>query len=252
MMDDIGGLLVEWPLEDPPVRVIQGDDSRPKLQRRLALGILQLEMEGRPDGRRPFGEESYFDHFVRRAGEEAESFYLTSADCQLLASEALLYFQRRMCFFDLGDFDRAARDAQRNLDVFSFARKHALDEEDAWMLDQYRGFVLSHKARAQAMGAIKNEDYQTALAVVDDAVHEIQDFLEEYAIDEEMAAGDELRQLKRLREQLTGPRENRRPEVNLSDILQEQLRLAVQNEQYERAAALRDRIAALRSSPPSN
>lgn len=246
MLDDIGGLLVEWPLEDPPVRLIQGDDSRPKLQRRLALGILQLELEGRPDGRKPFGDPSYYDHFLRRADQEAESFYLTSGDCQLLASEALLYFQRRMCFFDLGEFERAAQDAQRNLDVFSFARKHALDEEDAWMLDQYRGFVLSHKARAQAMGAIKNEDFQTALSVVDEAVHGIQDFLEEYAIDEEMAAGDELRQLKRLREQLTGRREEPRAQADLAEILQEQLRLAIQNEQYERAAALRDRITSLR------
>ena len=146
MSRDISDLLSAWSVDDFPVRLIDGDDGRPKLQRRLALGILQLELDGRPDGQHPFGDESYFDHYVRRSESEAEAFYLSSADCQKLASEAILYFQRRLCFFDLGDFERAARDADRNLDVFSFARKHAVEEEDAWMLDQYRGFVLSHRA----------------------------------------------------------------------------------------------------------
>lgn len=248
MSEDISELLGEWSVNDPPVRVITGDDGRPKLQRRLALGILQLEFVGRPDGQTPKGAESYYEHYRARAKEEGETFYLTSEDCQSLAAEAVLYFQRRMCLFDLGEFELAAKDAQRNLDVFSFARKHALDDEDAWLLDQYRGFVLSHRARARAMGAIRNDDYQSALAAVDEAVHEIQEFLDEYSIDEDMAAGDELRQLRRLRNQITGDPPNSSAARDIREILEEQLRAAVEHEQYERAAKIRDRLASLPDS----
>ncbi|MBX9653506.1 UvrB/UvrC motif-containing protein [bacterium] len=247
MSRDISDLLSAWSVDDFPVRVIDGDDGRPKLQRRLALGILQLEMDGRPDGQTPFGDESYFDHFQRRCDSEAESFYLTSADCQKLASEAILYFQRRLCFFDLGDFERAARDADRNLEVFSFARKHALDEEDAWMLDQYRGFVLSHRARAKALSALKNQDFNSALAAVDEGFAKIRTFLDEYDIDEEMAAGDELRQLRRLRDTITGHPTELPAGGDIAQILRDQLRSAIENEQYERAAKIRDQLASLES-----
>lgn len=248
MSRDIGRLLGEWSVDDPAVRVIKGDDGRPKIQRRLALGIMQLEMAGRPDGQRPEGEESYFAYFQKRARREAEAFFLTNEDCQRLAAESLLYFQRRICLFDLGEFDLAAKDADRNLDVFSFARRHALDEEDAWVLDQYRGFVLSHRARARALGAIQRSDYAAALALVDEAVGEIQDFLDEYQIDEEMAAGDEIRQLRKLRDQISGDRRPEAPNPSMRDLLTEQLRAAVKNEHYERAAQIRDRLAAL--DPP--
>lgn len=249
MSQDISQLLEDWSLDEPPVRMIVGDDGRTKVQRRLALGILQLEVEGRPDGQKQeSGHDSVYDFFLERCKDEGDSFYLTSEDCQKLAAEAVLYFQRRLCFFDLGDFDRAARDADRNLEVFSFTRLHAIEEEDAWMLDQYRGFVLSHRARARALEALRGDDVRTALAAVDEGFAEIQSFLREYEIDEEMAAGDELRQLQRLRDSITGQRTNVLAGTDIRQVLQDQLRVAVENEQYERAAEIRDQLRAIEST----
>jgi tetratricopeptide (TPR) repeat protein len=242
VVEDIRELLTGWGLNESPVRVIEGDDGKPKLQRRLALGVLQLEFEGRPDGQRPAGENSFFDHFRTRCECEGESFFLSGNDCQHLANEAMLYFQRRLCFFDLGDYERAARDAERNLEVFSFVRRYALEDEDSWMLDQYRGFVLSHRARARALVALQAQDRQSALAAVDQGMSAIQVFLDEYGIDEEMAAGDELRQLHRLRDHILGRPIEQPTSADARRLLDEQLQTAIKQEQYERAAELRDRI----------
>jgi len=60
MNADISKLLREWPFESGKlnVRLIQGEDGDPRVQMRLDLGILQMHVEGRPDGQRPRGFES--------------------------------------------------------------------------------------------------------------------------------------------------------------------------------------------------
>ena len=49
---DLNTLLNEWPHEPGAIKVrkILGLDGREKLQLRIDLGMLQMEMTGRPDG----------------------------------------------------------------------------------------------------------------------------------------------------------------------------------------------------------
>ena len=70
MSQDISFLVQGWDYDpnEVTVRKITGLDGREKIQMRLDLGILQMETEGRPDGRRPFGRESLLEyHLERRA-----------------------------------------------------------------------------------------------------------------------------------------------------------------------------------------
>src|SRR5436190_1974115 len=62
--DHIDHILQSWPYEPSTlsVRIRQGADGRDVLQMRLDLGLLQLETEGRPDGTRPGGKNTYLDH----------------------------------------------------------------------------------------------------------------------------------------------------------------------------------------------
>ena len=48
------------------MRIVPGDDGREKLQMRIDLGLLQMELDGRPDGQRPAGAESLLDHLEAR------------------------------------------------------------------------------------------------------------------------------------------------------------------------------------------
>lgn len=60
---DLTAILDEWPFESGQlnVRLIEGRDGEPKIQVRLDLGLLQMEVEGRPDGVAPGGFESLLD-----------------------------------------------------------------------------------------------------------------------------------------------------------------------------------------------
>ena len=64
MKPDIGSILEQWPYEPGQitVRKIHGTDGKEKLQLRLDLGLLQMELSGRPDGREPYGFSSVLDY----------------------------------------------------------------------------------------------------------------------------------------------------------------------------------------------
>ena len=57
---DLNSLLQDWPHEAGAIKVrkIVGLDGHEKLQLRIDLGILQMELTGRPDGQRPHNCES--------------------------------------------------------------------------------------------------------------------------------------------------------------------------------------------------
>src|SRR6185503_5801203 len=62
---DITPMLRGWDYEPGTINVrkVSGLDGHPKLQMRLDLGLLQMEMTGRPDGTRPHGCESLLEYY---------------------------------------------------------------------------------------------------------------------------------------------------------------------------------------------
>jgi hypothetical protein len=68
---DITPVLKGWDYEPGTINVrkINGVDGSAKLQMRVDLGLLQMEMSGRPDGVRPHGCESLLDYFERELNE---------------------------------------------------------------------------------------------------------------------------------------------------------------------------------------
>ena len=75
MNRDLTDILKEWPYEpgELHVRLIEGADGEPKLQVRLDLGLLQMNVEGRPDGERPHGYDSLLEyHEARLDGLEVD------------------------------------------------------------------------------------------------------------------------------------------------------------------------------------
>ena len=62
---DITELLQGWPFEPGKinVRLIEGEGGDQKVQVRLDLGVLQMELDGRPDGTRPLDHDSLLEHY---------------------------------------------------------------------------------------------------------------------------------------------------------------------------------------------
>ena len=62
---DLTKLLDEWAYEPGKiiVRLINGDDNTQKIQIRLDLGILQMNIDNRPDGQQPHGYNSLLEYY---------------------------------------------------------------------------------------------------------------------------------------------------------------------------------------------
>src|SRR5262249_24959150 len=66
MRRDLDDVIQGWPYDPEPgevlAREVRARDGRSVLQVRVELGVLQLEMTGRPDGTRPHGFATYLDY----------------------------------------------------------------------------------------------------------------------------------------------------------------------------------------------
>ena len=246
--EDLTELLRKWPYESGRVnaRRVTGSDGRPKLQIRVDLGILQMEIEGRPDGDRPHGFESLlayqqdrFDRYSTESGQP-EGFVLSPQECRALREEAVQYYHRYVGLMAINDFEGVVRDTARNLALFDLCRAHAAKESDRTIMEQFRPYVIMMRARGEAEQALAEGGTSAALAAIDNGLSEIRTALEAAGRD---AAYDEANEVQLLR----GMREALVPKLPASQRieLQERLQAAIDAENYELAAVLRDELRLL-------
>ena len=249
---DISNLLDQWEYQPRQVvaRRFKTKNGREKIQLRLDLGLLQMNAEGRPDGKRPFGHPSLFEFYRARLHKYVaahdgsdEGFKLNAEDCAKLQLEALQYHHRYVCLLHLEDYPAVIRDAERNLAVFEFVGKHAESEMLAWSLEQFRPQLLMVVTRARAAQALETDDYAMAVRHVEEGLEYIRAFQREHALPEAADLGDEVQSLESWLEEIRA----RRP-LSARERLERALRDAINCEDYERAAKVRD---ALRNLKPA-
>jgi hypothetical protein len=244
---DLRKALQEWPYDpDDDSRIIRGEDGREILQVRTPVGLEQYEMEGRPDGARPHGTESALDFYVQKlerskaAGKESD-FELDPRDCAELFNEGTLYYFRYVRLFQLRDWKRTVRDTARNLRVFDLVHQYAQREEDQQFLEKWRPYILRVNASAAVMLELETRSYEKALRITNESIQKIEE-LEE--LDDDTFKFERERSLTAMRELAEQIQKNR----PLSEIekLEHQLQRAIDRQEFERAAQLRDRIRDLR------
>ena len=241
---DLADQLRAWPYDpDNNVRVVQCPDGREVLQVRQPLGIEQYEMDGRPDGERPYGEESALAYHLRRFGSAKErgkqsKFSLSHEDCVELINEGTLYYFRYVHLFQIQDWERTARDTGRNIRLFDLISQYADDPNDGECLEQWRPYIVRMNAVARAMGKIEDDDHSEALAIANDAIETIEGMPD--MEDNATFKVETQRSLEVLRS-LTKDIERNRPKSEIEQ-LEQALKDAVAKEEYERAARLRDEI----------
>jgi hypothetical protein len=244
---DITTVLAGWDYEpeELQVRIVTGDDGRDKLQMRIDLGLIQMELNGRPDGQKPGEFESVLDRLEASAAQVARGeFSLGPNDCAELMREGIQYYHRYLAAFHLERYDLVARDTARNLRLFAFVVQHATREVDKVKFDQYRPYVTMMHARAQAQLALARNDHRAALDRIDQGIEAIRSFLREYDQTEHEDKCLELDFLIRWRRDI----ESNRP-MGPVERLEQQLELAVSLENYEEAARIRDQLHRLRGEP---
>ncbi len=250
---DISHLLDDWEYQPGQVvvRRFKAKDGQEKIQLRVDLGLLQMNAEGRPDGKRPFGCNSLFEHYQGRLHRYVsahdgsdEGFKLKPEDCSRLQLEALQYHHRYICLLQLEDYPAVIRDAERNLAVFDFVSKHAASEDLVWSLQQFRPQLLMVLTRARAAQALAENDYDLAIQLVEEGLEKIRTFFHDHSRGEAADVSGEVQSLQSWLEEIRSKRPLTRREK-----LEKALDEAVRCEDYEKAAKMRD---ALKNLKPQN
>jgi UvrB/uvrC motif len=249
---DISHLLDQWDYHPGQVvvRRFKAKDGKEKIQLRVDLGILQMNVEGRPDGKRPYGHSSLYDYFQSRlykyvaahAGSD-EGFSLKAEDCAKLQVEALQYHQRYFCLLQLEDYAGVVRDSERNLAVFEFVARHAESEDVSWPLQQFKPQLLMVLTRARASQSLQGDDFEVAIQQIEEGTEQIREFFREHGRADMAEQSGEVLSLEAWLEEIR----SKRP-LTAREKLERALTEAIQREQYERAAELRDKLQKLKRS----
>lgn len=252
MTVDLRPFFDEWPHhpddDDRNVRCVRGEDGRLVIQVRARCGLFQWEYEGRPDGRRPHGFTSLLDYYrhrleeVRRPVGEDASLDLEKSDIEEIGQELMDYYQRRVLFFRLGEYDRARHDAEHNLALMDIIRHHTDDPDLILEHEKWRPFVTMDRTRADALQSFQGGEYDEGLLKIDTGIEEIGDFYRTHGRPDLVPQSQEIAALNDLKLQL---REAYGIPLSRDEViagLREEQQKAIADEDYERAAKIRDEI----------
>lgn len=255
MNEDIGPILEHWPYgEDANVRKIVGTDGAEKIQIRLMMeglhGLLQFNCDGRPDGKLPHGRPFALDHYEERLRSHpghSGRFQLTRGQAAELLEESSITYQRYVILLQMEDFHRVIRDTMRNMRLFRFLHAHAADGEDRNQLEKWWPYILRIHHVAHAMLRLREEDFDGTLSAVEQARRE----LDSLAPQEDEVFDVEMKRSRNALDELEKAVEARRPPSEM-DLLEREKKEAVRQEDYQRAARLRDRIEELKGRNESD
>src|SRR5436190_15102258 len=194
---DLNTILKDWPHENGNIKVrkIVGLDGREKLQLRVDLGVLQMEITGRPDGQRPHNCESLLEYYQKRAAHaeaKGEAYELTPEQCGELQQEGIQYYHRYLSLFQIDEFEGVIRDTQRNLDLFTFVDEHSEREDLVWSFQQFRPYVLMMNTRARVSILLADGQFGDAIREIEKGRERISEFFQHSAFPELEAKSSEI------------------------------------------------------------
>ena len=239
-MDDLTPILSEWPWEPGrlDVRRVQGADGRLLFQVRVELGVLQLEAEGRPDGR------AYLGHDSALAWARADAVALGPTAVADLATEMGQRRQRALACAMLEDWVRVRRDAMDNLEAIELIACRGADPSDRARFDGWRPHELAMRARAEAAIAVASGRRDLAQAALDAGLQAVREAWIRVRRPEFAENGPEVALLRALLDALT-----LKLPTSQRGELERRLQQALAAENYELAAILRDELRQMGGRP---
>ncbi len=248
MSEDIGPAMEGWEYQPGKItaRKIKGRNGKDKIQMRTELGLLQMEVEGRPDGKRPYSKESLLDYHLSRLEQYKTShgttrgFELSKSDCESLYEEAVQYYHRYLSLFSLKDYRGVIRDTERNLRAHNLVLRYGADERYKTTFARYIPYIIMMNTKAKALISLGKKDYQEALKQTKLGMEKIDDFFQSFDQAELSEESEEIESLRDLAREIR----KKKPLTQL-EKLNMKLEEAVKKEDFEEAARLRDTIKEL-------
>ena len=240
MKQDIDYVLEGWEYKPGVVqaRLVQARGGRQVIQMRVDLGVLQMETSAKPDGARPHGQATYLAYLkeqARVARKTDRSLVMSEEQCQEADQEFLQYYHRRICWLALRNYARAMADADHTLALMDFVKGHSPSDEYLQAHEQYRGFVLFQRTQAAAALQVEKSLPEAAVDEIRTGLDKLRSFFVSFDMEEEMEEDGMVLHLRKVEQSL-------REEYKIEATLQEQLEKAVADEDYEKAARLRDAL----------
>jgi hypothetical protein len=265
MYEDLSPILNSWPAKRGTVcaRKLAAEDGQTFIQMRVDLGVLQMRCQGRPDGENQQGFESMLSFLASRVGPEEAPLELSDDEREEIVREMLQYYRRRICMITLADeakhandpaeadacYQQAIRDADHNLKMLQLLADHCTDTEFANEHCQYRPFIIMHRTACLTERALLADDPEQAIEYVKTGIAQIEACGEmQPEIDSEDPDDDaEMASLDPFIADLQELEQRIRRQYDCSRTLREKLEDAIDAEDYELAARLRDQLS--RRSP---
>ena len=250
MIDDITKVLQNWDyrLGRVDARRVKGDDGVDKLQLRIDLGLLQMNAQFRPDGKRPFGPPTLLDHFLIRLekhrdkhGGEDDDFSINPDECAKLQQEAIQYHHRSICNFELEDFEAVERDTEHILELLDFVQDFAAQDDIGQSFQQFRPQTIMMQVRAVGTELLADGNYEAAIAEIIAAIEELNLFYTEMGREELIDSGMEVHSLGEWLKDVEKEAAEKKP-MTKREKLEHKLGTAIDQEDYESAAKLRDQL----------
>lgn len=236
---NISDILQDWDYDSQSIRarIVAGQDGEADvLQMRVEMGIIQMAVDGRPDGIRPEGFATYLDYLLQEEISQGNEWELNDEQCMEVDREFMQFYQRRISWLSIKEYQQVVRDADHTLALMDFCKRHSPD--DGWTIvhEQYRPFVLFHRTQAAAYHQLNESTPQAAIECINDGLNTIRSIFESHDLEEHFDEDELVSQLRDIRESL-------RDEYSVGKTLHEQLADAIASEQYERAAEIRDQLS---------
>lgn len=235
------------------------------LQVRIDCGLLQMQIQGRPDGTRPHGCRTYLEYLEGRPhpsiaadgpdekqreqsrriwldlDREMTQFYHRRIGLLAVAREA-----QRKKNVDLSKryYRGVFRDANYTLRAMDFIADNCDDEETVDMHERFRPFILWHRTIASTQQRVLDKDFDEAIEQIKHGRSEIAGVYKEHGLGKWLRHDPAITELKALEKKI-------RRRHGIKATLKEQLQQALSVENYEKAADVRDQLRAKgRFTPP--
>lgn len=178
-----------------------------------------------------------------RGAADEEDFVLSPEDCRALRDEAAQYYHRYVALLILEDFEGVVRDTTRNLRVLDLCAQFAEQEDDRQTLEQFRPYIMMMRARAMASQALRDNETKAAVVALDEGLDALRRYYSDAGEADEFAGSNEAAALREMREALV-PKLPSAPPSQAAELRQ-RLQRAIDQENYELAAILRDELRLL-------
>lgn len=244
---DLSELLADWEhrVGEPPARVVAGRDGRAVLQMRIDMGVLQMPLDGRPDGGRYHGMTNALEFIEHEMAVNPSD--IADADWEELAREGVQYNYRRAGLASVADQQfssdeeaearpnviRALRDAEICLRNIALTRQNSGEDQET---DQHQLTLIFSRARLRTQLCAIDKQFDEAVEQAMAGRRELESLLLEQGLDTDLDDDPGVSYLRELEQRI-------RVQHSVPQTLRERLEMAVDQEDFEAAAAIRDELS---------